>query len=78
MAQVSLKQGLKQFGDKGKDATEKELKQLNLRETFIPIDPKNMTKEERLKTLESHLLLEEKRDKTIKGRMVADGSSQRE
>ena len=32
---------------------------------------------ERERALESHLFLEENRDKKIKGRMVADGSKQR-
>ena len=77
MAQLSLKNGLKHFKEDGVQAIKKELGQLHLRDTFEPLDPKNMSKEQREQTLESHLFLEEKRDKSVKGRMVADGSKQR-
>jgi hypothetical protein len=45
--------------------------------TFEPINPKDLTDQERQEVLESHLFLKEKRDATVKGRMVAGGNKQR-
>ena len=42
MAQLSLKSGLKHFKNEGVKAIKKELSQLHLRDTFQPIDPKDM------------------------------------
>jgi hypothetical protein len=77
MLQLSMKAGLKQFGKHGEDGVSKELNQLHLRDTFEPIDPKKLTADERKNVMESHLFLKEKRDGTIKGRMVAGGNKQR-
>jgi hypothetical protein len=77
MVQYSMKAGMKQFKQRGEDAVSKELSQLHFRDTFEPINPKDLTNEERKEVLESHLFLKEKRDATIKGRMVAGGNKQR-
>ena len=54
------------------------MRQLHLRNTFIPVDPKTLSSKQKIETLESHLFLEEKRDGEVKGRMVAGGNKQRE
>ena len=61
----------------GRKAVTKELSQLHLRDTFQPVHPKNLSSEEKKSALESHLFLKEKRDLSIKGRMVAGGDKQR-
>ena len=75
--QYSYKKGLKKFGQKGLDAAVKELKQLHGRTCFKPRHPNELTPQQRRKAMESLMLLTEKRDGTIKGRKVADGSKQR-
>ena len=77
MTQMSMKAGMKHFGERGEKGVSSELKQLHLRETFDPVDPKSLTKEEYDQTLESHLFLKEKRDLSVKGRLVAGGDKQR-
>jgi hypothetical protein len=72
-----MKTGMKQFKQRGEDAVSKELPQLHLRDTFEPINPKDLTNKERKEVLESHLFLKEKRDATVKGGVVAGGNKQR-
>ena len=48
-----------------------------MRDTFRPINPKTLPKNEYDKVLESHLFLKQKRDQSIKGRMVTGGNKQR-
>ena len=45
--QFSLKAGLKKFGEQGKQAVTKELKQLHDMVTYVPMDVSKMTKEQR-------------------------------
>ena len=77
MAHLSMKAGLKRWGNKGKQEFFKELSQLHMRDTFRPINSKTFLKTEYDKVLESHLFLKQKRDHSIKGRMVAGGNNQR-
>jgi hypothetical protein len=76
--QYMVQRGLKKFGQKGADAATKEMDQLHRRNCFTPIDVASMTQEERRKTVEALMFLTEKRDKTIKGRMVYNGKPTRE
>jgi hypothetical protein len=79
MVQCSMKAGMKQLKQRGEDAVSKEFSQLHFfRDTFEPINPKDLTNEEHKEVLESHLFLKEKRDATVKGRMVAGGNKQRD
>ena len=78
MTQLSMQRGLKVWQNRAEDAITKELSQLHLRDTFEPVDPRTLSKEQRDQTIESHLFLKEKRDKKIKGRMVAGGNKQRD
>jgi hypothetical protein len=74
----SLNKGLKKFGDRGKDAAQKEMKQLHDRVVFEPILIADMTPLERKRAMESLIFLTEKRDGTVKARTCANGSTQRE
>ena len=78
MTQLSLKAGLKQWGDKATAAVRSEMKQLHFRDTFKPMHWKDMTHAQKQTILESHMFLKEKRDGKIKGRTVAGGNKQRD
>jgi hypothetical protein len=54
------------------------MKQLNNREVFEPIDVSKLSAIEKKRALESLIFLVEKKDKTIKGRTCANGSTQQE
>ena len=78
MTQMSLKAGLKAWGDKAGQAAYNEMKQLHFRDTFRPVHWKDLTEEQRTRILESHLFLKLKRDGSVKGRTVAGGNKQRD
>ena len=54
----------------------KELSQLHDQDTFKPVNPSTLSKEEMDLVIKSLLFLKLKHDATIKGRMVADGDKQ--
>ena len=74
--QLSMKKGLAEWKEHGEDAITKELKQLHMQNTFEPVHPSSLTKEDRDRAIESHLFLKLKCDATVKGRMVAGGDKQ--
>ena len=74
----SLKKGLKKFGDKGKSAVQSELQQMQDMAVYTPMDPKDLTPEQRREALAWFMFLVEKRDGRIKARGVADGSKQKQ
>ena len=76
MMQLSLKVGLKEWGEKGYAATHSEMKQLHLWNTFKPKHWSELTQIQHQTVLESHMFLKEKRDGKIKGRTVAGGNKQ--
>ncbi len=76
--QYILQKGLKVFGKKGSEAAGKEVKQLHDRTCFHPISIADLTPEEKRKAQEALMFLTEKRDKSIKGRMVYNGKPTRE
>ena len=76
--QYVLERGLKKFGERGDEATFKELEQLHKRTCFTPIDISKMTSSEKQRAQRAILLLTEKRDETIKGRMVFNGKGTRD
>ena len=76
--QYMLNKGLKLFGDKGKAASGKELKQLHDRLCFAPKSVAEMTPLETARAVDALMFLSEKRDGTIKGRMVYNGKPTRE
>lgn len=70
---MGWKQGLKLFGEKGKEAMEKELQQIHDIEGFQPRHWHELTQGERANALKYLMYLKEKRDGRIKGRGCADG-----
>ena len=76
--QYILEQGLKVFGSKGRDACVKEMDQMDKRTAFRPISIGEMSKSERSKAQRALMFLTEKRDGTIKGRMVYNGKPTRD
>jgi hypothetical protein len=70
MTQLSLKSGLREWGDKAYTAEESKMKQLHFRNTFKPMHWRKLTDLQRQTMLESHMFLKEKRDGKIKGRTV--------
>ena len=59
-------------------AASKELDQLHQRNCFTPLDVSQLSASEKCKAMESLMFLTEKRDKSIKGRMVYNGKPTRE
>ena len=51
--QYSLKAGLKHFGKEGEKSVMKELKQHHDYKTYVPLDPKTVTAEQRKEALDS-------------------------
>ena len=76
--QYLLKQGLKVFGQRGQRASMKEIDQLHKRTCFAPLSVKEMTSTERRKAQLALMFLTEKRDESIKGRLVYNGKPTRE
>ena len=75
--QHNLKKGLKLFGLPGEKAVTKELQQLHDMETYIPMDPKKLSRIDRFKALSALMFLIEKRDGSIKAQKCAVGSNRR-
>jgi hypothetical protein len=78
LIQYSINAGLKKFGAQGEAAVTKELKQLHDMITFFPMDPNELTAEQKRKAIASLMFLTEKRNGDVKGRACADGRKQRE
>jgi hypothetical protein len=76
--QYLLKKGLEKFKDAGKDAAGKEMDQLHKRNCFSPLVPSTVASEEDRKSVEGIMFLTEKRDQSIKGRLVYNGKPTRE
>jgi hypothetical protein len=75
MTQLSLKDGLKQWGDKALTADHSVMKQLYLQNTFKPNNWQELTASQQQIVLESHMFLKEKRDGKVKGRTVLEETS---
>ena len=78
MQQYSLKKGLEKFGERGDKAAYAEMEQQHLRNSFIPVLPKDISPEKRKRVLESLMLITEKDNGEVKGRNCANGSTQRQ
>ena len=76
--QYILQKGLKKFKKRGAAAAQKELDQLHRRTCFTPIDISTLTPQEKRKAMEALMLLTEKRDNSVKGRLVYNGKPTRE
>jgi hypothetical protein len=78
MTQLSLKSGLKQWGDKAYAAVMSEMKQLHFCKTFKPKHWSKLSKTQHQMVLELHMFLKEKQDGSLKGRTVAGGNKQQD
>jgi hypothetical protein len=76
--QYMLQKGLKVFGNKGHEASMKEIDQLHKRTCFAPLKVKEMKPSKRKKAQIALMFLTEKRDKSVKGRMVYNRKPTRE
>jgi hypothetical protein len=76
--QYMLQKGLKVFGNKGHEALMKEIDQLHKRTCFAPLKVKEKKHSDRKKAQMTLMFLTEKRDKSVKGRMVYNGKPTRE
>jgi hypothetical protein len=76
--QYILQKGLKVFGKRGHDASMKEIDQLHRSTCFAPLMVKNMKPSKRKKAQMALMFLTEKRDKSVKDRMVYNGKPMRE
>jgi hypothetical protein len=78
MTQLSLKAGLKEWGDRCFTAARSEMKQLHLHNTCKQKHWRELSQVQRQTVLESHMFLKQKRDRKIKGRTIAGGNKQRD
>ena len=76
--QYSIKEGIKLFGDKGRESIMKELQQLHDMVIYMPIHAHELTREQRKEALVSLMFLTEKRCSRLKTRACANGSKQRQ
>ena len=76
MTQLSLKAGLKHWGDRGYKAAHSEMKQLHFQDSFKPVLWSELSRTQRQMVLESHMFLKEKQDGMIKGQTMARGNKQ--
>jgi hypothetical protein len=74
----SLMKGIKEFGDKGRQATHNKMKQLHDRIVFKPIAIEELSAIEKRRAMESLIFLTEKKDGRIKARTCTNGSTQQE
>ena len=71
--QMSLKAGLRTFGNDGVKAVEKEMRQLHDWGVVIPVQRESLTLEQRKEALAYLMFLKRKRCGKVKGRGCADG-----
>jgi hypothetical protein len=76
--QYLLNKGIKVFGERAHGGSSKEVNQLHRRNCFSPISITEMTQSERRKAQQALMFISQKRDGTIKGRMVYNGKPTRE
>lgn len=74
MVQLRLKEGLKRFGERGRQGALKEMRQLHDMHTFSPRNPKTLTRKECRKALSSLIFLKEKDTGEVKGRTCVNGA----
>lgn len=78
MTQMSATKGIKKHGRAAELALMKELMQLKDKSVFEPRHASSLTKDEKKEALREISLIKEKRSGDLKGRTVADGSTQRD
>jgi hypothetical protein len=78
MTQLSLKSGLKEWGEVAFTAAQSDMNQLHFWNTFKPKHWRELSQVQRQTIFESHMFLKKKRDGKIKGRTVVGGNNQRD
>ncbi len=78
MAQLSMKAGIKKWGEVAEQAITVEMKQLLWHNSYKPMHWHELTSAQKEKILESHIFIKEKRDGKIKARKVVGGNKQRD
>jgi len=78
ITQMSLKAGIKKFGEKGSEAVSKELRQLHDRRAMVPVLKNELSTEDKKRALRYLMFIKEKRDGAIKARGCVDGRPQRQ
>jgi Reverse transcriptase (RNA-dependent DNA polymerase) len=73
----SLNKGLKKFGPRAEEVAVKEMQQMIDRDCFEPIHRSELNETEQKQAMESLIFLSVKKDKSIKARHCANGSTQR-
>jgi hypothetical protein len=76
MTQLSIKAGLKEWGEETFMAAQSEIKKLRFRNKFKPKHWRELSQVQQQTVLESHMFLKQKRDGKIKGRTVDGGNNQ--
>ena len=78
MAQIySIKNGIKEFGERGSESVMKELRSIDDLDTFFPVAANSLTKEQKQAALESLPFITEKRNGDVKTQTCVNGSKQR-
>ena len=77
MTQMSANAGIKKHGRKAEEALMNEFAQLEELNVYEPLDPNTISREQRKGALRAINLIKEKRCGRLKGRTVADGSTQK-
>ena len=62
ITQLSMKAGMRRWGEPATEAVSTELEQLHYRDTSEPVNHRSLSKKEYKKVLESHLFLKQKRE----------------
>jgi hypothetical protein len=70
-----LKAALREWGNNSKVAGEKEVNQLHWGETFVPKQMSELTVDQQIKILQSHMFIVQKQTGDTKARMVAGGNT---
>jgi len=78
MAQMSMKAATVKFGElRTTNACEAEVKQIHMRDTFVPKHWKDLTPDQKSQVLEAFMFVEEKKNGQDKARLVVNGKMQR-
>ena len=78
MTKISLKAGLKWYGNKVHNSVHSDIKQLHFGDTLKPMHFKQLDNTKRKSVIESHTFLKKNRVGKIKGETVAGGNKQRD
>ena len=77
LTQISVKKGIKKLGSEAVEAVINEWKQMNEKNTFVPILASELSKEDKVRALRMIMFIKRKRCGRIKARGCADGRKQR-